>query len=94
MASLTHAAAPQVAVEGLTASAYAGRRHRRNRTQAPVHHRLVVVVVALRGIARMLIRRFLGGEVADPRRFWARQGVQVVAAIALAMGVLSIWITP
>ncbi len=42
----------------------------------------------------MLIRRVLGGEVADPRRFWARQGVQVVTAIVLALGILSIWITP
>lgn len=29
--------------------------------------------VALRAAARALIRRRLGAEVADPRRFWARQ---------------------
>ncbi len=55
---------------------------------------LVLAVLALRGAARFLIRRLLGGEVADPRRFWARQGVKVVTAIVLALGVLSIWITP
>ncbi len=55
---------------------------------------LVVGVLLLRGLARTLIRRVLGGAVADPRRFWARQGVQVVAAIVLLLGVLSIWITP
>jgi small-conductance mechanosensitive channel len=55
---------------------------------------LVLAVLALRGAARAVIRRLLGGEVADPRRFWARQGVQVVTAIVLALGVLSIWITP
>ncbi len=55
---------------------------------------LVLVVLLLRGLARALIRRLLGGEVADPRRFWARQGVQVVTAVVLTLGVLSIWITP
>ena len=55
---------------------------------------LVAVVLLLRGLARVLIRRVLGGEVADPRRFWTRQGVQVVTAVVLALGILSIWITP
>ncbi|MEO7555814.1 MAG: mechanosensitive ion channel family protein, partial [Acidimicrobiales bacterium] len=51
---------------------------------------LVLVVLLLRRLARALIRRLLGGEVADPRRFWARQGVQVVTAVVLVLGVLSI----
>ncbi len=55
---------------------------------------LIVIVLAFRGLARLVIRRLLGGEVADPRRFWARQGVQVATAVALLLGVLSIWITP
>lgn len=55
---------------------------------------LVLVVLGLRALARALIRRLLGGEASDPRRFWARQGVQVVAATVLVLGVLSIWITP
>ncbi len=54
----------------------------------------LVVVLALRGLARALIRRLLGGEVSDPQRFWARQGVQVVTAVVITLGVLSIWITP
>ncbi len=55
---------------------------------------LVAIVLLLRGLARLVIRRLLGGEVADPKRFWARQGVQVAAAVALLLGILSIWITP
>ncbi|MBA2348950.1 MAG: mechanosensitive ion channel [Solirubrobacterales bacterium] len=55
---------------------------------------LLAVIAALRGLARLAIRRVLGGEVADPKRFWARQGVQVAAAVALLLGILSIWITP
>ncbi len=55
---------------------------------------LVIVVMALRRVASILIRRLLAGDVADPHRFWARQGVQVITAIVLVLGVLSIWITP
>jgi len=55
---------------------------------------LILVVFALRFLALALIRRVLGGEVADPRRFWARQGLQVVAALVLVLGVVSIWVTP
>ena len=55
---------------------------------------LVIVVFALRTVARWLIRRVLGGDAADPRRFWARQGVQVVISVVLVLGILSIWITP
>lgn len=55
---------------------------------------LIVGVVLLRMLALGAIRRILGGEVADPRRFWARQGVQVVAAIVTVLGLLSIWVTP
>ncbi len=55
---------------------------------------LIAAVMVLRGLALTLIRRVLGGEVADPRRFWARQGLQVVTAIVLLLGIVSIWITP
>ena len=55
---------------------------------------LILLVVLLRGVARMVIGRLLGGAVGDPRRFWARQGVQVITAIVLVLGLLSIWITP
>ena len=55
---------------------------------------LVIVVVALRAVALEVIRRLLGGAVADPRRFWARQGIQVVATVVLIVGLVSIWVTP
>lgn len=55
---------------------------------------LVLLVWALRGLALALTRRVMGGEVADPRRFWVRQGVQLVAAVILAIGIVSIWVTP
>lgn len=55
---------------------------------------LIVLVVALRAVALSITRRLLGGAVADPRRFWARQGVQVVSALALIVGLVSIWVTP
>ena len=55
---------------------------------------LILAVFALRFLALALIRRVLGGEVADPRRFWARQGLQVVAALVMVLGVVSIWVTP
>jgi len=54
----------------------------------------VLLVMALRGLALRLTRRVLGGELADPRRFWARQGVQLLAAIVLVVGVVSILVTP
>ena len=55
---------------------------------------LFLVVLVLRRLVLMILQRVLGGEVADPRRFWARQGLQLVAAIILLIGVISIWVTP
>lgn len=55
---------------------------------------LVAVVVVVQGLARLVISRVLGGGVGDPRRFWARQGLQVATAVVLVLGLLSIWITP
>ena len=55
---------------------------------------LVVIVLGLRFLVLMLLRRVLGGEVADPRRFWTRQGLQVLTAVLLILGVVSIWVTP
>ena len=55
---------------------------------------LVVLVALLRAAALWLTRRLLGGQVADPRRFWAREGIEVVAAVVLLLGVVSIWVTP
>jgi small-conductance mechanosensitive channel len=55
---------------------------------------LVVVIAALRGLALAISRQLLGGAVADPRRFWARQGIQLVAAVILVVGLVSIWVMP
>jgi len=54
---------------------------------------VVLLVVVLRGAALWMSRRLLGGHVAHPRRFWARQGIQVVAAVVLLLGIVSIWVT-
>ncbi|MDQ2757294.1 MAG: mechanosensitive ion channel family protein [Actinomycetota bacterium] len=55
---------------------------------------LVLVVLALRALTLRLARRTLGGAVGDPRRFWTRQGLQVVVAVVMTLGVVSIWVTP
>ena len=55
---------------------------------------LVAAAMLLRAGALLVLRRVLGGEVADPRRFWARQALQVVTAVVLVLGTVSIWITP
>jgi small-conductance mechanosensitive channel len=54
---------------------------------------LVVVVLALRWLVLRVLRRTLGGDVGDPRRFWGRQLVQVGVAVVLVLGVFSIWVT-
>ena len=54
----------------------------------------LLVIVVLRRLVLALSRRFLGGDVADPRRFWVRQGVQVAFAVLTVLAVVSIWITP
>ncbi len=55
---------------------------------------LVLVVLAVRRLVLVVIRWLLGGTVGDPRRFWARQGVQLVMAVVLLLGTVSIWVTP
>ncbi len=55
---------------------------------------LVLLVLLLRRVAIGLARRLLGGAVADNRRFWTRQGIQVIAAVVLILGVVSVWVTP
>lgn len=46
---------------------------------------LVLVVLLLRGLALAISRRFLGGEVGDSRRFWARQGIQVLVTTGVGL---------
>ncbi len=55
---------------------------------------LVLVVLALRRLVLALTRWVLGGAAGDPRRFWTRQGVQVVTTVVLLLGTVSIWVTP
>ena len=55
---------------------------------------LFLGVLVLRMLALAVVRRLAGGAVADPRRFWARQGIQVAGAVVIVLGLLSIWITP
>ena len=55
---------------------------------------LVVVLLLARRAALWLSRRLLGGAVADTRRLWTRQGIQVVVAVLMVLGVVSVWVTP
>ena len=53
---------------------------------------LYVVVAVLRRVALALTRRFVPGELAESRRFWSRQGIQIVSAVVLILGTFSIWV--
>ncbi len=55
---------------------------------------LVLVVTIVRRLVIALARRTFGGDVADARRFWTRQGLQVIAAVVMVLGLISIWVTP
>ena len=55
---------------------------------------LVLAVLVMRRLVLALARTVLRGRSGDPRRFWVRQGVQVVTAAVLVLGTVSIWITP
>ncbi len=52
---------------------------------------LVAVVLSLREIALAIVRAVVARR-ADPAGFWSRQGIQLVAAVALVLGIASIWI--
>lgn len=55
---------------------------------------VVLGVLVLRRVAIGAARRLLGGDVADARRFWVRQGVQVVTTVLMVLLLVSVWITP
>lgn len=55
---------------------------------------LLAAVLVARAVVLRLARRTLGGDVGDPRRFWVRQGIQVIVAVVLVLGLISIWVTP
>ncbi|MEQ8833432.1 MAG: mechanosensitive ion channel [Miltoncostaeaceae bacterium] len=54
---------------------------------------LVVVVYLVRLLALRMARR-LPGRREDARRFWSRQGIRLASAVALGLGLVSIWVTP
>lgn len=54
---------------------------------------LLGAVWAFRRLALAAVRR-LPGSRSGAGRFWTRQGVQLVAAIVIALGVISVWVTP
>ncbi len=55
---------------------------------------LIAAVWVLRRLAAAVLRRVVGGDPADPQRFWARQAVQVALAVVTTVGLVSIWVTP
>ena len=55
---------------------------------------LIALVLVLRALFMTAVRRVLGGDVGDPRRFWVRQAVQVLVTVVLVLGVFSIWVAP
>ena len=55
---------------------------------------LILIVLAVRQGLLMLGRRTLRGDISDYRRFWARQGIYIMAAVMMTLGLFSIWVTP
>ena len=51
----------------------------------------VAVVLVVTSLARRLTRAASGGEPRRPVAFWARQGIALVGAAVLLLGVMSIW---
>lgn len=52
---------------------------------------LIVALIALRWVARKLVRLMLRGRANTSPRFWARQGINLASAVILVLGALSIW---
>jgi small-conductance mechanosensitive channel len=55
---------------------------------------LLVIAWIMRAAVIAVLRRLLGGDVADPRRFWSRQVVRLGVAAVVLLGTVSIWVTP
>ena len=51
----------------------------------------VLALVALRWLARVLVRLVLRGREHTRGRFWSRQGINLVTCVAVALGLISIW---
>ncbi len=62
-----------------------------NGTKLMVTAGLVVVLLALRRLARGASRLVLRGVHKERARFWSRQAINVAVALLLFLGVQSIW---
>jgi small-conductance mechanosensitive channel len=62
-----------------------------NGTKLMVTAGLVVVLLALRRLARGASRLVLRGVHKERARFWSRQAINLAVALLLFLGVLSIW---
>lgn len=51
----------------------------------------VAALVALRWLARVLVRLVLRGREHIRGRFWSRQGINLVTCVVVALGLISIW---
>lgn len=56
----------------------------------------VALILAVYGI-RSLALRFVRSRVTsrpDPASFWSRQGIQLISAVVIVLGIISIWVNP
>jgi len=51
----------------------------------------IAALVALRWIARMIVRLVLRGRAHTRGRFWTRQGINLATSVTVALGLISIW---
>jgi small-conductance mechanosensitive channel len=51
----------------------------------------VAAIVAVRWLARLVVRAVLKGREHTRGRFWSRQGINLATAILMALGLISIW---
>lgn len=54
---------------------------------------LLFVVIGIRWLALRLVRKRVASRP-DSTGFWSRQGIQLVAAVLLVLGLVSIWVNP
>lgn len=52
---------------------------------------LIAVLIAIRWVARQVVRLALRGRTHTSGRFWARQGINLATAVFTALGLVSIW---
>ncbi len=54
---------------------------------------LILVVYGIRSLVLRFIRSLVTSRP-DPASFWSRQGVQLVSAVVIVLGIISIWVNP